>query len=859
VPAAESCNTVDDDCNAQIDDVSGRGQSCNISNAFGTCSGIRDCVAGQGALTCVGKTPGAEVCNYLDDDCDGTTDEGFPTLNQSCSNGVGACQRFGFNVCTANGAGVQCNAVAGASSAEVCDGIDNNCNGQTDEGAAFAQKGQPCTLGQGVCQVTGVYQCAANGASVACSQTPPAAAVQTEAGLCNNLDDDCDGSIDEDFANKGQVCSVGTGVCRAFGNFVCAANGASTTCNAVAGASSAETCDLLDNNCDGQTDESFKNGQGKYSLDTTCGTCFTDCRTILNKPKGYGVCDAVPAVPGCKLQCCRAGDANAACDGGNWYDLNAVPDDGCELRLDPDAIYVSTSDVGALNQQGCGLGPRGTGTNGANYPCKTITYGLSEAVRLNRGKVLVADGLYVESVTLIAGKQLLGGYRADTWERNVAATNTSVRGPTVVVGHSKTIIADGITTATVFEGFIVYGGTTFAAGQNSYALWLRGSNQNLQVKNNIVFGGNGGDGAAGAAGSGGTDGGAAQPGERAVLTSSHDQCTNQPNQPGNVADCFNGAGVLVSTFCGNGGTNSCGGESVSGGNGRGAACPSNTSQQGTGNNGSAATNGGVAGTGGIGGKDRYSNDCGTFFASGTATASAGTDGARGVDRAGGNGCSVAVGSVTSNEWIGTDGDAGLGGRHGGGGGGGGAGGGADVTTACTSGTDTTRDSLGGSGGGGGAGGCGGTAGGGGKAGGGAFVFFITNNATTAAANLPTLTGNTVTRGTGGKGGNGGIGGKGGRGGDGGAGGAVAGRWDYAMGQGGRGGQGGDGGHGGGGGGGCGGVSYGVYVHNFSGAPTYHTGNSFVVSGAGGAGGGGGASPGSTGGSGSAGTSADRNY
>jgi hypothetical protein len=55
------------------------------------------------------------------------------------------------------------------------------------------------------------------------------------------------------------------------------------------------------------------------------------------------------------------------------------------------------------------------------------------------------------------------------------------------------------------------------------------------------------------------------------------------------------------------------------------------------------------------------------------------------------------------------------------------------------------------------------------------------------------------------------------------------------------------------------VSYGVYVHNFSGAPTYHTGNTFVVSGAGGVGGGGGASPGTSGGNGTAGTSADRNY
>ncbi|HRE92206.1 MAG TPA: MopE-related protein, partial [Myxococcota bacterium] len=503
VPAAETCNFIDDDCNGLVDEVAGRGDACNITNGFGTCTGVRDCLPGFPALQCVARTPAAERCDYVDNDCNGFTDEGFNDLGTTCFVGNGACRRFGVRVCSADGSGTECNAIAGTPTTEICDGVDNDCNDRVDEDPAWGQRGTPCTLGAGVCQVTGVIQCSQDGQSVVCSQTPPNPAVSTEAGRCNNLDDDCDGAIDEDFTNKGQVCSVGQGVCRAFGNFVCAAGGASTVCDATPLPSSGEVCDLLDNDCDGGTDENFKNGQGQYATATTCGNCFTNCEAIYLRPRGYGVCDATGS-PTCKLQCCRAGDTNPACDGGNWYDLNAVPDDGCELRLDPDAIYVSTSDTLANDVQGCGRGPRNTAVGA--FPCKTIGFGLSEAVRVNRGKVLVADGLYTETVTLVAGKQILGGHRADTWERSVAATNTTLRGPTTVTGHAKTVIADGITTATVFEGFIVYGGSAFGASANSYAFWIRNSNSNLVIRNNLVFGGDAGDGAEGSAGGLGGDG-----------------------------------------------------------------------------------------------------------------------------------------------------------------------------------------------------------------------------------------------------------------------------------------------------------------------------------------------------------------
>ncbi len=867
VPSEEICDAIDNDCNSAVDDVAGRGTSCAITNAYGTCGGVRDCVSGQADVQCVGQTPAEEICNYFDDDCDGQEDEGFTDLDTSCSEGVGACRRFGFYVCTGDGSDTVCNAVAGSPTTELCDNVDNDCDGSIDEDPAWADKGQPCSEGLGVCQVSGVFACSDDGSATVCSQHAPTPSVSDESGLCNELDDDCDGSADEDFPTKGDVCSSGLGVCRAFGNYVCAADGSDVECDATAGTPQVSTeegyCDLLDNDCDGLTDEEYLDAQSKYYRDDACGNCFTDCTEIYDKPQSYGLCDTDPATPTCQLTCCSVGDTHPSCTvDADFFNLNDVPDDGCEFQLDTDAIYVSGSSPAASDTVGCGRGPVGTG--GGHYPCATIGYALSVADSLGRSKVLVADGLYEESVTLIEGISLLGGYRADTWERNVDATNTTIRGVTSGF-HVKTIIADGISSeTTLLEGFIIDGASNFNAGGNSYAIWVRDCTSALRIDHNIIFGGDGGAGDNGGDGGVGGDGGSAQQGERSILQNSHQrsQCQAHADTPGNISPCWNSdTNSLGTTTCGNGGSNTCGGADVSGGQGAGAVCPNNVDQQPNGATGfSAGASHGAAGTAGVGGHDRRSSNCGSFnTGSFNAVGLPGGDGGRGSDAGGGQGCSAITGSVSGGEWTGSPGSSGAAGTHGGGGGGGGAGGGADVSYNCSGSPD---DTLGGSGGGGGAGGCGGDGGDGGDGGGGAFVIFITNTSTTAAANLPLIRSNTMTRGVGGDGGNGGIGGKGGLGGEGADGGLVFGRWAFAMGNGGRGGQGGDGGHGGGGGGGCGGASYGIYVHNQSGTPTYHLAadaNVFMPGGGGGTGGAGGASNGNGGHAGSDGAAANWNY
>jgi len=73
-PAPEACNGLDDDCNGAVDDV--LPAPCRLSGEGGACDGIEVCEPDTGPR-CVAPPPGPEACNGLDDDCDGETDEDF--------------------------------------------------------------------------------------------------------------------------------------------------------------------------------------------------------------------------------------------------------------------------------------------------------------------------------------------------------------------------------------------------------------------------------------------------------------------------------------------------------------------------------------------------------------------------------------------------------------------------------------------------------------------------------------------------------------------------------------------------------------------------------------------------------------
>ncbi len=83
----EFCNNLDDNCNGLIDEGNPQGGGACSTGLLGACGpGTQQCQAGS--LTCSGnKGPGPELCNLIDDDCDGTVDE----TTDSDGDGVGNC------------------------------------------------------------------------------------------------------------------------------------------------------------------------------------------------------------------------------------------------------------------------------------------------------------------------------------------------------------------------------------------------------------------------------------------------------------------------------------------------------------------------------------------------------------------------------------------------------------------------------------------------------------------------------------------------------------------------------------------------------------------------------------------------
>ena len=256
------------------------------------------------------------LCDGLDEDCDGKTDEDLAwtdpltgaALLKGDPCGVARCDGAVL-LCATSGASLACSVDVGA---ELCDGKDNDCDGATDAadpaGLAIGDP-RPCEVQLGVCKgTTKPADLCIAGTWIPCGPEVYAghsAAYQPDAEtLCDGKDNDCDGLTDEDLTlvqldgqevgGAGAACGVG--MC-AGGETACAPGGASLVCPTEAFAK-AEACNGKDDDCDGLTDEGCGGQPGDacsdaadcevgWCVEAAAGlVCAPPCKTTADCPSG---------------------------------------------------------------------------------------------------------------------------------------------------------------------------------------------------------------------------------------------------------------------------------------------------------------------------------------------------------------------------------------------------------------------------------------------------------------------------------------------------------------------------------------------------------------------------------------------
>jgi len=247
------CDEDADECSSECPDADGDGQ------ADAACGGIdcddtdRDVFAGA-----------TEICDEagIDEDCDPTTlgrdedSDGYVSL--LCCNAVGDANRCGED-CDDRAAS------ANPDEAEICNGADDDCDGVLDEGVTTTYYrdmdgdlfGDVTMTAEGCAPPVGFTILEGD-----CDDASPLVSPgREESCMVLGEDDDCDGSIDETCdCESGTVIDcgpgapfAGVGICRD-GSQTCGAAGTFADCEGGV-FPGAESCDGLDEDCDGTVDE----------------------------------------------------------------------------------------------------------------------------------------------------------------------------------------------------------------------------------------------------------------------------------------------------------------------------------------------------------------------------------------------------------------------------------------------------------------------------------------------------------------------------------------------------------------------------------------------------------------------------
>ena len=708
-PACEVCGA-DSDCHVYSDQcMELRGdfgshclQSCEPDSPY-NCTGITGaqscCPAG---FTCE-MYEGAKRCIPLGESCSCDATKVGMVRNCVVASGTDVCQ--GRQTCEDLGNSMYAWSTCSAQSltVEVCDGQDNNCNGEVDEDfiddkgrynneSHCGECNNDCPSRWKAPELHSEGACLPDGDNYSCQFTGCKLEEQVVGKRCSD-DADC---------GSGMRCDRQV--------FYCVSQNAQTpevSCSSdadCAGIDRAHRC--IDKVC--RVKVQYHDVNGIEADGCECGVAIDggtdEPETFLTFPNEFS----------------------------SYVDRNCDGIDGVAET----SIFVSS---------------QSTASHGTiEHPYKTIGEAIQAFNPTKHTAILVAAGTYMEQVVLKSGVRIYGGYASDFKSRNIILNPTQILAPPPADDSQPgTVYIPSVNRRTIISGFTIQGydmdeSITAAGsrGRNTYGIYVAEASNQIYITNNVIEAGRAGDGGQGKTGDSGYAGTDGEPGQNS-RECSNKHCQGQTTSGGN-----GGKNSHCSSAAGRTGATAAGGDVMqdfvgSDRDGKG------------GQNNSYAHNY----------IEHYAYckyDC---QSGGYANAENGKDGTNGSSGAGGSGCKSGIGKVYKQDWVGNSGNSGTEGSAARGGGGGGAGGSAVNRNDASCSVGNLLGDIGGSGGGGGAGGCGGDGGGAGGAGGGAFGIWIAQLQSDPQIRGNKV--HLGIGGNGGNGGDGGAGGKGGRGGVGG--------------------------------------------------------------------------------------------